>query len=388
MLPTSKTSSLSNQERILSSAEDIRRHFQSVDFEAATNFSIDGYSIGAEAGVALQDMLASMKALKSANFLNIFSGRQKEETPRTLAAICEGLKNKDTLVELDLSDNAVGIIAVGSLVPFLVENHSLRVLKLNNVGFGPEAGTIVARALLQSIHNQPSNLRAIICGRSRLEDGSAAAWSDVFAGHPNLVAVHIPQNGFRKAGLTTLAHGLQSCRALRYLDISDNVARQVDATRKDPDVDAATSFANALSSWKNLEYLALSDCCLEASSTRAIIDALSKGNNTNLKALLLENAMFDASFGPKLLTTLDESLPNLVTLNLAESEGLGDTDAGAWPEIIRIITGRAGGVVVFERNIEDDEDTAFLDNLLADLVALPESDSLVEAMAGMSVSRI
>jgi Ran GTPase-activating protein 1 len=300
---------------------------------------------------------------------------------------------KSRLVGLDLSDNAIGAVAVESLVPLLVENRSLRVLKLNNVGFGPAAGTIAAKALhlsalIQSMHNQSPTLRVIVCGQSRLENGSASAWGDVFAAYTNLVAVHIPQNGMRETGLNEIARALKSCPSLRYLNVSDNLVRdeECDSARPDPDVDAATALAKALSSWPDLEYLNMSDCCLGASGTRQILDALAEGNNTNLHSLLLENAAFDDgdSFGATLLKALDRSLPNLVILKLAEHDDLGDTEQGVWAEIVGIISGRLGGLVSFERDIEDPDDTAFLDRMVAGLV--DESASMVEAMAGLSVS--
>ncbi|KAJ7509688.1 hypothetical protein B0H11DRAFT_2270081 [Mycena galericulata] len=388
-MPTDTSLSLTNRRLILSSSEDIHEHLHSVNFDEVTTFSIDGNSIGVQAGLSLRELLDRMPKIKSANFSNIFSRRQKEEIPDTLAAICAGLNKKPSLVDVDFSDNAIGAIAVESIVSLLVENRSLRVLRMNNVGFGPAAGTIVAKALelgalIQSIQNQPSNLRAIICGRSRLENGSAPSWSDAFAAHINLVAVHIPQNGIKEAGLAAIARGLESCRSLRYLNVSDNTAREtaLDATRADPDVDATTTFASALSSWKDLEYLNLSDCCLTASGTRQIIDALSKGNNSRLNSLLLENASFDASFGTTLKNALHSgSLPNLVTLKLAEHEGLDDME----DEINRMMT-ELGGVVSFDRDIEDPEDTIFLDNILAGLTDIPSPVSLVDAMKALDVS--
>ncbi|KAJ7784637.1 hypothetical protein B0H16DRAFT_1877054 [Mycena metata] len=386
------TFSLRDRKLILSSADDIHSHTHSVDLANITTFCIDGNSIGVEAGLVLRELLNSMPILKSANFSNIFSRRQKEEIPETLAAICHGLKSRSTLCDLDLSDNAIGVLAVESIVPFLLGNRSLRVLKINNVGFGPAAGTIAAKALhlsalINSMHQRPSNLRAIICGRSRLQDESAAAWSEAFASYPNLVAVHIPQNGIKELGLTAIAHGLRNCRSLRYINVADNTSREegLDTTRTDPDVDATTAFANGLSSWKELEYLNLSDCCLTKAGTTQIIAALALGNNVKLNALLLENAYFDESFGASLLQALRAGhLPSLAVLKISEHEGLEDVETGVWSEINTILRGRQGGVVS-ERDIDDDDDTRYLDDLVSALIDAPESDSLADAIAGLSV---
>ncbi|KAJ7171128.1 hypothetical protein C8R46DRAFT_1087768 [Mycena filopes] len=385
--------SLSDRKLILSSADDIRSHIPSDNLAAITTFSVDGNSIGTEAGETLRELLDAMPILKSANFSNIFSQRQKEEIPDTLAAICQGLKSKSTLLELDLSDNAIGVLAIESIVPLLVENRSLRVLKINNVGLGPTAATIAAKALhlgalLNTMHHRPSSLRVLICGRSRLEDGSALAWSEAFAEHPDLAAVHIPTNDICEVGLTAIAQGLQRCPALRYINVSDNDVgrkKEGDVPSEDPDVDASTVFARGLAVWPKLEYLNLADCRVTAAGTTQIIRALALGNNPQLQSLVLDNACFEASFGDTLLQALrDGALPRLAVLKIAEQEGLEDADAGVWPEIDGILVERQGGVV-FERDIEEEEDTTYLDHLVATLVTPPESVSLVDTMAALSV---
>ncbi|KAJ6457560.1 hypothetical protein C8R47DRAFT_1180912 [Mycena vitilis] len=382
--------SLSNRRLILGSSEDIHAAIQAVDFKTVTSFSVNGNSIGAGAGVALGELLHLAVRLETANVSDMFSQRNEDQIPAALAAICKGLMHKSSLVELDLSDNAIGPIAIESIVPLLLENHSLRILKLNNVGFGPVAGTIAAKALhlaalIQAMHNRPPNLRVIVCGRSRLET-AASAWAEMFAANTNLVAVDIHQSAIREKGLSDIARALKNCRSLRYLDISDNLTREesLNSTRLDTDVDAASAFAEALPLWPDLEYLSMSDCCVEASGTSQIIDALSKGQNTMLTSLLLENAGFADSFGTKLLDALETKVPNLVTLKLAEHDDLGDTEHGVWAKIVEIITGR-GGVTSFERDIDDLADTTALDRILSDVG--DESASIVAAMTGLSVSR-
>ena len=140
-----------------------------------------------------------------ADFADIFTSRLITEIPQALSAICDALKDKTSLVEINLSDNAFGGRSVDPMVPFLTTNRSFQILKLNNNGLGPAGGEIIANALLKSAElsraeGKPSNLRVVICGRNRLENGSAPAWAAAFAAHGGLEEVRMPQNGIRMRG--------------------------------------------------------------------------------------------------------------------------------------------------------------------------------------------
>ena len=54
------------------------------------------------------------------------------------------------IVHIDLSDNAFGPAGIKSFDFFLREMHSLKTLKVNNCGLGPEGGEMIAEALLQN----------------------------------------------------------------------------------------------------------------------------------------------------------------------------------------------------------------------------------------------
>ena len=77
------------------------------------------------------------------NFADIFTGRLTTEIPPALSAICDALKDRTSLVELNLSDNTFGSRSVDPIVPFLTHNRSFRIFKLNNNGLGPEGGGFI-----------------------------------------------------------------------------------------------------------------------------------------------------------------------------------------------------------------------------------------------------
>ena len=205
-----------------------------------------------------------------------------------MAAICDSLKHHTSLIELDLSDNAFGGRSVDPIVPFLTENRTLQVLKLNNNGLGPAGGNVIANALLESARlsksqGKPSMLRTVICGRNRLQDDSAPQFAEAFAAHGNLVEVKMPQNGIRMDGIAALAGGLAKNSKLESLDLQDNCAKGV-GTR---------ALAKALSSWPELRNLNLSECLLGGRAGIALAIALSRGSNPKLESLKLQLGELD-----------------------------------------------------------------------------------------------
>ncbi|KAJ6587190.1 hypothetical protein DFH09DRAFT_1430746 [Mycena vulgaris] len=177
-------------------------------------FYIDGNSIGGTgAALALSALLRDATSLHTADLSNIFTG-QNDIIPQALGTLCSALKDLPALVDLDLGGNAVGALAVDVLLPILSENRALRVLRLNNTGLGPTAGARVADALQRNVRG--GGLRVVLCGRSHLKDSSARA----FAAHTHLVAVYLPQNGLREAGVEALVRALRDhCAGLRYLEL-------------------------------------------------------------------------------------------------------------------------------------------------------------------------
>jgi len=246
-----------------------------------------------------------------ADFADIFTGRLITEIPQSLAALCDALVDKPTLIELNLNDNAFGGRSAEPMVNFLTHNRTFKVLKLNNNGLGVTGGTIVANALLASANlskaeGVPSNLRTVICGRNRLENGSAPFWAEAFAAHGNLVEVKMPQNGIRMEGIAALAEGLSKCPTLEHLDFQDNTCTE----------SGSRAIAKALPSWPTLRTLNLSDCLLSGKGGISLVLALNAGKNTKLEALRLQYGELDHRSLNPLAKAIHDHLPNLVELEL------------------------------------------------------------------------
>ena len=286
-----------------------------------------------------------------ADFADIFTGRLITEIPPALSAICDALKDKTSLVEIDLSDNAFGSRSVEPIVPFLTHNRSFRIFKLNNNGLGPEGGTVIANALAESARlskaeGKASQLRTLICGRNRLQDGSSEAWAKAFAAHGSLVEVRMPQNGIRMDGIANLARGLAQCPHLEYLDLQDNTFGEI----------GSAAMAEALSSWTKLTFLNFSDCVLsnEGEGVSAVVKIISDGSNPKLQTLQLQNNNMETeSFA--LLAEGIPKLSNLKTLELQWNE-VDDEEDENLETLVQSLKQRGGKVLLNDEEEEEVEE--------------------------------
>jgi Ran GTPase-activating protein 1 len=289
-----------------------------------------------------------------ADFADIFTGRLISEIPLALAAICDALKDKTSLIELNLSDNAFGGRSVDPIVPFLVHNRSVQILKLNNLGLGPAGGEILAKALLESAkaskaEGKTSNLHIVICGRNRLEDGSAPAWAEAFAAHGTLVEVRMPQNGIRMEGITALARGLAKCPDLQHIDLQDNTFTA------DGSLVGLNAWSDALPSWPDLRTLNLSDCVLSADGeVPSIINALFKGSNPKLHTLQLQNNNLRTDSFALLAQGISLSLASLMLLELQWNEPEDDDEN--IETLADSLKQRGGKLLVSDEDEEEEEE--------------------------------
>lgn len=348
---STKVFSLQGKSLKLDSRSDIEPHLRGVDPTVVEEIHLGGNTIGVEAAKALAEFLEKSSVLKVADFADIFTGRLITEIPPALSAICDALKDKTSLLELDLSDNAFGSRSVDPIVPLLTHNRSFQIFKLNNNGLGPEGGTVIANALAESARlskeeGKPSQLRTLICGRNRLQDGSSEAWAKAFAAHGSLVEVRMPQNGIRMDGIANLAAGLEKCPNLEYLDLQDNTFGEV----------GSTAMADALAAWTKLTFLNFSDCVLssEGEGVSAVVKTIANGSNPKLATLQLQNNdMESESFA--LLAEGISKLPDLKTLELQWNEVDDDEDENL-QTLVQSLKQRGGKVFLNDEEEEEEEE--------------------------------
>jgi len=279
--------------------------------EDVTEIHLGGNTLGVEACQAFAEVIKTKKALKVADFADIFTGRLITEIPQALQALCDALIETESLVEIDLSDNAFGGRVAEPMVPFITKNHHFQVLKLTNNGMGPAGGTVIAKALLENARATAPNpkITTVVCGRNRLENGAAPYFAEAYAAlGASLREVKMVQNGIRMEGISALAKGLRSCPNLEVLDLQDNTAAAV----------GSRAIASSLKAWPKLKHLNLSDCLLRPKGAIAIMTALKDGRNTALESLKLQSDEVDAQ-GVDLLA--DAVKLHLKSLSVVELNG-------------------------------------------------------------------
>ncbi|KAL7279803.1 RNI-like protein [Trametes coccinea BRFM310] len=341
--------SLLGQGLKLDTRADIEAHLAGVDPTLIEEIHLGGNTIGVEAAQALAEFLAKTTQLRVANFADIFTGRLISEIPLALSAICDALIGKHTLEEIDLSDNAFGGRSVDPLVPFLSTARSLKILRLNNNGLGPAGGTVIAEALLKLANSleagEKSNLHTIICGRNRLEDGSAEAWAAALRAHGTLREVRMPQNGIRMAGISSLVGGLAANADLHHLDLQDNTFADEGSKRMAAELNRG--------SWPLLRQLNLSDCVIgEEGEVSPIVEALAKGLHTKLEILQLQNDNLESE-AFSLLAGVVDKLPQLKKVEAQWNE-VDEEDEG----VVALLTAlkKQGGKLVMNDEDEEDEE--------------------------------
>ncbi|TFK33004.1 hypothetical protein BDQ12DRAFT_707448 [Crucibulum laeve] len=337
----------------LDTRADIEPYLKDVDPAAIEEIHLGGNTLGVDASQALAEFLAKTQVLKVADFADIFTGRLISEIPLALTAICDALKDKTSLVEINLSDNAFGGRSVEPMVPFLTHNRSFRILKLNNNGLGPAGGEVIANALAESARlskaeGKKSNLKTVICGRNRLENGSAPAWAEAFALHETLEEVRMPQNGIRMEGITALAHGLKKCPELAHIDLQDNTFTT------DGEVTGVGAWTEALPSWPHLHTLNLSDCVLSSEGeVPLLISALSTGSNPKLHTLQLQNNNLEEQTFSLLAKEISAGLQSVMHLELQWNEQEEDDEH---LETIALSLKQRGGKLFATDDDEDEEE--------------------------------
>ena len=82
-----------------------------------TTLTFSGNTVGIEAAEAIGNSLKNHPELKFAHWKDMFTGKSKTEIPPALKNLSRGLMTANArLVELDLSDNAIGPIGMEGIV--------------------------------------------------------------------------------------------------------------------------------------------------------------------------------------------------------------------------------------------------------------------------------
>jgi len=248
--------------------------------------------------------------LQVANFADVFTSRGLSEIPPALEHLLQALLKLPKLHTVNLSDNAFGLNTIGPLTPFLANHTPLEHLYLNNNGLGPQAGTLVATSLAELGKKKKAagapELKTVICGRNRLENGSMEAWAIAYENNTGVTEIKMVQNGIRQEGIThLLKNGLRHLQNLKTLDLQDNTFTAM----------GARALGDVVGGWTKIVELGVGDSLLGARGGVMLGEALQKGNNTVLEVLRLQYNEIDYK-GLKSLSLAVEHLPALRRIEL------------------------------------------------------------------------
>ena len=316
----STTFTLAYKSLKLTTADDINPHIRPLTTSTHyTHISLNGNTLGPNAASSLAPHLSTQQSLTSINLADLFTGRLLSEIPPALSSLLTALLQCPKLETVDLSDNAFGLNTVEPLVAFLRAHVPLRHLILNNNGLGPKAGTLVAEALVELARRKEQArsqgkegvplLETIVCGRNRLESGSAEAWAKAYRAHSRgMKVVRMVQNGIRPEGVVVLVReGLGKCESLEVVDLQDNTFT----------VPGAKALGDVVGGWKQLRELAVGDCLLKSRGAFVLVEALGRQANEELRTLRLQYAEMDGKGMNKLLTAVEAgALPSLRRVEL------------------------------------------------------------------------
>jgi Ran GTPase-activating protein 1 len=274
-------------EKKIWSPQEISPYLEGIGSEEKNIQSIhlSGNSFSEEVIEIIVDRMRQNKHIKKAILSDIFTGRSKCTIPPSILSFARLFHGNSSLVELDLSDNAVGAPGAKALISIIVENRSLQTLRINNNGLGPAGGLIIAEALVElaKLHQENgtvSQLKKLVIGRNRLECSSVRI-AEALSMHSNFQELTIAQNGIRPEWIVPFFQALRGCKSLTYLDVQDNTLTE----------SGAAALASALPAWPLIEHLNLSDCLLRANGGKLLFEGIA--NAKELLGLKVLNLQFN-----------------------------------------------------------------------------------------------
>ncbi|MCL4133345.1 UNVERIFIED_CONTAM: hypothetical protein GTU68_000703, partial [Idotea baltica] len=247
---------------------------------------LEANTLGVEAAEVIGNALAKHPKFERALWNDLFTGRMKTEIPQALKHLFSGImRAKAKLIELDLSDNALGPIGVEGITEFIKSPscYSLQVLRLNNNGLGIKGGTMLAKSLIELTENAskagtPLKLKVLISGRNRLENEGAKIFAKFFSQVKSLEEIAMPQNGIFHPGITALVKSFSLNPNLRSINLNDNTFTPV----------GAKSLAQELPNMSNLEIINFGDCLFKTAGAISMAKAISS-NHMKLKEIYLDS---------------------------------------------------------------------------------------------------
>lgn len=375
---------ISNKALKLSTSDDMKSIIEDLSkFTQITKIDISGNTISDVPSKLLADFIKSTPAiyenLIECNFADIYTSRLVDEVVKSLDLFSEAFLKCKNLVYINLSDNAFGLRTIDILERFIAEKVSLKHLILSNNGMGPFAGERIGKALsfLSEAQKQAYGktvLETFICGRNRLENGSAKYLSlGLYSFADSLKTVRLYQNGIRPEGIAFLLDGLLKCKVLECVDLQDNTFTSKPGVK----------LAEGMSKWAEfLKELNLNDCLIKNEGSKAILETFLTVEFKNLEILKIQfNEILQETLEKVILPIIEkEKLPSLKLLEI--NGNIFEEDSEAIETLQEIFKGELDECDDFEElDSEEEEDSEEGDDFSEQL----DFDSLVEELSAVKL---
>lgn len=251
-------------EKMLFTIEDERKIYKDKAsvFEMATKINsihkminLSGNTFYSDAFEAVLDRMRH--GVKKLVFSRIFAALPYKELLSSLELIGE-IISPDELEELDLSENAISAVLPEKFFNFITKCQKLRILKINNCGFGPIGAKNLANALSQ-IENK-NNLEYVDISKNKLDYG-ASEIGKVLSQFNNLHTVKIQYNTIPRETMDDFINSFRNHK-LKNIDLRDNFIS----------VEGCKKLGKWFSVWTN--ELRMGDCLIDDEGLEAFIEGV------------------------------------------------------------------------------------------------------------------
>ncbi|GMH32642.1 hypothetical protein BSKO_00476 [Bryopsis sp. KO-2023] len=300
-------------------------------------FSMKSFSTDA-AEVAAKGLENVKATLKQADISDTIAGRPESEALKVLQKLSVAL-SKSNLMDLDLSDNALGEKGVRACEDVLKSQMGLRNLALRNVGCSDKACEAVDELLVTS------DLRGLFLYNNMSGSKGAEAIARILSRAPQLERFQMASSRVEAEGGNALAKSLCSGSCLVELDLSDNTMTE----------EVAEGLAAVIKHQSSLRVLNLNDTSLGDEGVAVIATALAQAA-PQLETLELALNEVTPESAKKIAAALVNK-KSLKKLNLRENEledrgalliarGLEGNETLEELDLVMNMIGRAGSVGV------------------------------------------
>ena len=224
--------------------------------------------------------MKNLKNLRIIDLSDCFVSRGSEELPKCLKFLLEGIVDKP-IIELKLSDNALGPTAAPGYEFFFEKNKTLEKLYMDNCGMGP-IGTPRLMKIIKENKEMP--LKILKYSRNKMENVGCTSIAELINEKKTLEEIKISDNEINQEGFENFLNSIQNNENISWLDIQNNTMSK-----------NIKNIAEIIGSLPNIIHLNLSDLTIEdRDKIKNIFEILPK--LSKLREFYFEYSISDINF--------------------------------------------------------------------------------------------